>query len=74
MRPTHWTWTFEDADGRPVEGGDDIPAAQVFATQADAEAWIGENWRALRGRGAETAHLTADGRRVGGPLGLHPAD
>ena len=69
MRPTQWTWTLEDAEGRPLEGG-----GEVFPTQSDAEVWIGESWRALRERGAESAHLFADGARVYGPLSLRPAD
>ncbi|WP_432484357.1 hypothetical protein [Kineococcus esterisolvens] len=69
MRATRWTWTFEDAEGRPLAGGE-----EVFPTRADAEVWIGQNWRALRDQGAETAHLSADGRGVDGPLSLRPAD
>ena len=69
MRATQWTWTFEDAEGRPVEGG-----GEVFPTQADAEVWIGESWRALRERGAETAQLSADGQPFSRPLSLRPAD
>ncbi|WP_432537044.1 hypothetical protein [Kineococcus arenarius] len=69
MRATHWTWTFEDADGRPLADG-----GEVFPTRSDAEVWIGESWRGLRERGAETARLRADGRDVDGPLSLRPAD
>ena len=72
MRPTQWTWKYEDAEGRPLEGADDVAA--VFPTQSDAETWIGESWRELRGRGVENAHLWADGTRVYGPLSLRPAD
>ena len=69
MRPTQWTWSYEDAEGRPVEAG-----GESFPTQSDAETWIGENWRGLRERGVEQAHLWADGAKVYGPLSLRPAD
>ncbi|KOT91649.1 hypothetical protein ADK86_22510 [Streptomyces sp. NRRL F-5755] len=41
-----WTWRFEKADGTEVE-----PAVQPedFTTQGDAESWIGEVWKDLRG-------------------------
>jgi hypothetical protein len=69
VRPTQWTWKYEDAEGRPLAGDE-----AVFPTQSDAETWIGEAWRDLRGRGVENAHLWADGARVYGPLSLRPAD
>ncbi|WP_432541104.1 hypothetical protein [Kineococcus sp. SYSU DK002] len=69
MRATQWTWTYEDAEGRPVEAG-----GTVFPTQSDAETWIGEAWRGLREQGVENAHLWADGARAYGPLSLRPAD
>ena len=69
MRPTQWTWTYEDAEGRALDGD-----GAVFPTQSDAETWIGEAWRDLRARGVENARLWADGAEVYGPLSLRPAD
>jgi hypothetical protein len=69
VRPTQWTWTYEDAEGRAVAGD-----STVFPTQADAEVWIGESWRGLREQGVENVQLWADGAKVHGPLSLRPAD
>ena len=38
-----WSWRLEKADGRPVGVSE-----ETFSTQADAESWLGENWRGLR--------------------------
>lgn len=69
VRSTHWTWSYEDEQGRDVEG-----TGESFPTQSDAETWIGEAWRDLRERGVDNAHLFADGTRVYGPLSLRIAD
>jgi hypothetical protein len=65
-----WSWRFEGADGTPVrvEGRD----GDSFASQADAESWVGESWRALLAAGVEQAHLLRDGDVVYGPLSLRP--
>jgi hypothetical protein len=68
-----WTWTYEDAEGReaqPVVR----PPERGFGTQADAETWIGENWRALLAGGVEQVDLLCDDRKVYGPMGLRPAE
>ncbi|MGI4894733.1 MAG: hypothetical protein ACRYF3_06450 [Janthinobacterium lividum] len=69
MRSTHWTWSYEDAEGRAVQG-----SGEVFPTQSDAEVWIGEAWRSLRELGVENAYLGADGEKIYGPMSLRPAD
>lgn len=68
-----WTWTFEDGDGTPVTGGH-LPPQPVegFPSQADAEAWVGEEWRPLLAAGVDAVHLLADGERVYGPMSLRP--
>lgn len=38
-----WSWRLEKADGRSVGMSE-----ESFTTQADAESWLGENWRGLR--------------------------
>lgn len=38
-----WSWRLERADGRVVGMSE-----ETFSTQADAESWLGENWRGLR--------------------------
>lgn len=52
-----WTWRYEDADGQPVEG-----PSEAFASQSDAESWLGQNWRDLAAAGAANAVLIEDGR------------
>lgn len=63
-----WTWRFETADGTVTE-----PAVEPeeFATQGDAETWLGEVWRALRDGGVDQVTLLEDGRTVYGPMSLH---
>jgi hypothetical protein len=71
---TRWTWAFEDADGAPVTpAGVEQPEAG-FGAQADAESWVGLQWRALLADGAEGAVLLRDGARVYGPMPLRPAE
>ena len=40
-----WTWRYEKTDGAAVSSVD-LPEA-TFASQGDAESWLGENWRGL---------------------------
>ncbi len=39
--------------------GEDLRATTPFATQADAEAWMGEQWASLLDEGAETVSLVS---------------
>jgi hypothetical protein len=52
-----WTWRYEDADGKPVEG-----PSEAFSSQSDAESWLGQNWRELLATGVVAAVLVEDGR------------
>ncbi|HLL64600.1 MAG TPA: hypothetical protein VK453_02510 [Micromonosporaceae bacterium] len=52
-----WTWRYEDADGKPVDG-----PGETFSSQSDAESWLGQNWRDLLTVGVVTAVLVEDGR------------
>jgi hypothetical protein len=52
-----WTWRYENGDGQPVAGPD-----ESFASQADAESWIGQTWRELLAAGTATAILVEDSR------------
>ncbi|GGV04867.1 hypothetical protein ACFHW2_06190 [Actinomadura sp. LOL_016] len=47
-----WSWRLETADGRTVGMSD-----ESFSTQADAESWLGENWRGLLADGADKVTL-----------------
>lgn len=52
-----WTWRYENGAGQPVDG-----PGEIFASQADAESWIGQTWRELITKGVVTASLTEDDR------------
>ncbi|MGK5554840.1 hypothetical protein ACSNOI_24805 [Actinomadura kijaniata] len=53
-----WSWRLERADGQTVGTSD-----ETFTTQADAETWVGEKWRALREEGVAQVSLL-DGEKV----------
>ena len=52
---------------------DDLQEA-IFASQGDAESWIGENWRTLLDAGVDQVSLLDEGRIQYGPMSLHPAE
>ncbi|WP_036564609.1 hypothetical protein [Nocardioides halotolerans] len=64
-----WVWRLEDASGSPV----DVPADYAerrFASQADAESWVGEIWSDLAELGVEAVTLMEADRVVYGPMSL----
>lgn len=63
-----WSWRYEDVDGKPVDG-----PAETFSSQADAESWIGQEWRPLQAAGVTTVVLVEDDR-VDYQMSLAPAD
>jgi hypothetical protein len=65
-----WTWRYEKADGAVISGAGLQEA--IFASQGDAENWLGENWRALLEAGVDQVSLLDDDRREYGPMSLHP--
>ena len=70
-----WTWTMLDESNALIDtpealAGDDL----VFHSQADAETWVGEIWAELLEEGVHAVTLVNDGRKVYGPMSLHPAD
>jgi hypothetical protein len=67
-----WTWRYEAEDGSPADAAE-IPTPDSFATQSDAETWLGENWRELLHAGVHQVTLLEGEREVYGPMGLHPA-
>jgi len=46
-------------------------AERRFATQADAESWVGEIWAALAEEGVDAVTLFEQERAVYGPMSLH---
>jgi hypothetical protein len=67
-----WSWQLEAADGT-VLAARGLPA-ETFASQSDAESWLGENWRSLLEAGVDQVTLLEDGRTEYGPMSLHPAE
>ena len=66
-----WIWQYETADGevlRPAAG-----TTENFVSQADAESWIGEAFRALLDQGVDQVTLLHDGE-VRYTMSLHPAE
>jgi hypothetical protein len=64
-----WWWRLEDASGAAVSVGDDL-AEQRFASQADAESWVGETWADLAEEGVTAVTLFEHDRQVYGPMSL----
>ena len=68
-----WWWRLEDADGAEVtltgEAADEY-GDRRFASQADAESWIGEIWSGLKETGVEQVTLFDLDRVVYGPMSL----
>jgi hypothetical protein len=63
-----WSWRYENVDGAPVAG-----PAETFSSQADAESWIGQEWRALAETGVAQVVLVED-ERVDYQMSLLPAE
>jgi hypothetical protein len=67
-----WTWRYEKADGTAITT-EDLQEA-IFASQGDAESWLGENWRALLASGVDQVTLFDDAKAEYGPMTLRPED
>ncbi len=65
-----WWWRMENAAGAEVEVSGDV-AGQRFASQADAESWVGETWADLAAEGVDQVTLFEHDRLVYGPMPLH---
>lgn len=62
-----WSWRYADGSGKVTTG-----PAESFASQADAESWIGQEWRNLLTAGVATVSLVEDDR-VEYTMSLQPA-
>ncbi|TDD67479.1 hypothetical protein [Actinomadura rubrisoli] len=60
-----WSWRLEKADGEAAGVSE-----ETFSTQADAESWLGENWRGLRMEKVDKVTLL-DGDSVIYKMSLH---
>jgi hypothetical protein len=58
-----WTWRYEPE-------GVEVEDAGSFASQSDAESWLGEAWRRLAEAGVLGVALEHDGEHVYGPMPL----
>ena len=63
-----WSWRYEGVDGQPVAG-----PTETFSSQADAESWIGQEWRQLAEAGVAGVVLVEDDR-VDYRMSLLPAE
>lgn len=64
-----WRWRLEDSAGAEVPAGEDL-GGRTFATQADAESWVGEFWPDLADAGVTAVTLFEVDREVYGPMSL----
>lgn len=67
-----WTWTYQAFGGGVPASGPTTSSG--FPTQADAEAWLGQEWQELLGAGVESVTLTCGEQVVYGPMPLSPAE
>lgn len=63
-----WTWRYEDGSGQQVDAPE-----PGFPSRADAESWLGEEWRELVEAGVDQVRLYENEREVYGPMSLHGA-
>ncbi|MGI8949185.1 MAG: hypothetical protein ACR2FV_14670 [Ornithinimicrobium sp.] len=68
---TAYTWTCLDAAGASMTDPD--PASGAFPDQAEAEAYVGQEWEALAAAGVEAVTLCYGTEVVYGPMSLRPA-
>ena len=65
-----WWWRMENAAGAEVAVPGEY-AERRFASQADAESWVGETWAQLAEEGVDAVSLFEQDRAVYGPMSLH---
>jgi hypothetical protein len=66
VREMSWSWRLEAADGTQVRAVTSPP----HGSQADAESWLGEQWRSLAEEGVAQVTLLDSGTEVYGPMPL----
>ena len=64
-----WWWRLENSAGAEVTVTGEL-AEQRFASQADAESWVGEIWSDLAEHGVTGVTLLEHDRVVYGPMSL----
>ncbi len=63
-----WSWSSPQADDAVAAS---TGLGQGFPSQADAEAWLTENYDLLEDAGLDDVTLLQDGQVVYGPMSLH---
>ncbi len=63
-----WIWTYQAPGGGVPAAGP--TTSSVFPTQADAEAWLGQEWQTLLDGGLDSVTLTCADHEVYGPMSL----
>jgi len=64
-----WWWKLLDASGEEARVPEEY-GHQRFASQADAESWVGEVWAELAAAGVDAVTLFEHEREVYGPMSL----
>lgn len=67
---TTYTWRALDAEGEPMTG----PAGGEFPDQAEAEAYLAQEWEELADSGVAAVTLLCGEETVYGPMSLRPAN
>lgn len=62
-------WRLSDGSGQEVSVSEEF-AGQRFASQSDAESWVGEFWAELAEEGVSSVTLLEADREVYGPMSL----
>jgi hypothetical protein len=66
-----WHWRLLGDDGEEVTAEETAPGrGPRFASQGDAESWVGEVWRELVDEGVASVVLLEGEREVYGPMSL----
>jgi hypothetical protein len=66
-----WHWRLLGVDGEEVAVDPGVAGRPPrFASQGDAESWIGESWRELAEQGVASVVLLEGDREVYGPMSL----
>ncbi len=64
-----WWWRLLDTSAEEVRVPEEY-SNQRFASQADAESWVGEVWSELAAAGVDAVTLFEHDREVYGPMSL----
>lgn len=67
-----WKWTFQNSAGEVVNPA--AVTAETFDSQAEAEAWLGEEYPSLVDHGVDDVVLFEGDTKIYGPMSLHPAN